>query len=108
MTLTNSQYIQVVELWGWTLIDGDWYQPTPNPDWPQGLKVCTETGIKSEVNSWSGFGRTVEAIRASKHFAAKDRLMRMYEGYLQRGITKEMLWERTHLAALEAIDAEGS
>ena len=66
-----------------------------------------------EVNSWQGFGRTVEAMDAKDWWFAKDmegvRFYR-YKGMSRiqtmgrdAGLTKEHLWKSTHLAALEAI-----
>jgi len=119
--MTDEQYIQVMELWGWKLIEGDWYQPTPNTDWPKGLKVCTAAGIKSEVNSWSGFGRTVEAMaEKDKYLYINDKWdLCFYDGPFSVNedgsdlltFAKEDLnsmIQATHLAALESIDARSS
>ncbi len=55
MTLTNSQIIEVAEkVWGW-----DAHNLGKHLD--SGSPVDYEDQLKEEVNSWAGFGRTVEA-----------------------------------------------
>ena len=114
--MTNDQCIQVAGLWGWTLRKDGWYQPTTNLDWPLGLKVCTESGIKSEVNSWSGFGRTVEAMFQKRYwfepaFCTEHKYdcisfvhetLASYPIHYKRDCSEDLI-EATHLAALEAV-----
>ena len=77
--LNNDQCEQVVEeIWGW------------------GYKEHEHREI---VNSWEGFGLTVEAIDATDSEFYGNSL----NSYIRGEITKTELWEATHLAALEAM-----
>lgn len=80
--MLNNEQCEVAEkVWG---IDD------PEPEW-----------IKKEINSWQGFGRTLEAMAGGNIII--ESVAKHYTDYLRGAITKEELWERTHLAALEAL-----
>lgn len=57
--LTESQCIEVAEkVWGWQNYDNEnFYSPTGKPVW-----YPDKSRIERMVNSWTGFGRTVEAM----------------------------------------------
>ncbi len=97
--MDSNQYIEVAEkVWGWDshsdeFIEGD------------------EQALKKEVNSWQGFGRTVEAMDKTK--TGLKKLMRFRKLALiamdemiagETSISKGI--ETTHLAALEAVRKE--
>jgi len=130
MTLTNEQCIQVAEkVWGWKRKAEDkatankegmpprWIEPGSDP-----LKSINRLynawQLKHEIESWSGFGRTVEAMAEKKlnflvepssvMFWSADRSIQFAVPYTRNPFNKEHFIEATHLAALEAIDAEGS
>jgi len=80
--MTNDQCEQVVEeIWGW------------------GYK---EHEHREMVNSWQGFGRTVEAMADNNNIII-DAAGKHFIDYMLGRTSKEQLWGRTHLAALEAI-----
>ena len=60
--LTNDQCIQVAEkVWGWNI------QKEQLKD--QGSNYCDiDNWLKGKVNSWSGFGKTVEAMAERGYF----------------------------------------
>ena len=89
--LTNEQCIKVAEkVWGREF----------KPD--KGNEVFELTWLSDEVNSWQGFGRTVEALAKVKPYYFES-FTGNYSAYLQGRMEKETLWERTHLSALEVI-----
>ena len=97
MTLTNEQCIQVAEkVWGWKKTEFSKTYPTAEPVWKDEEGRSTRD-IVYAVNSWSGFGKTVEAM-FGRGIAIQNILFE----------TPNEMIEATHLAALEAIDAEGS
>lgn len=112
MMLSNEQCIQVAEkVWRWNKYRIDDFQK--------------ENNLRDYINSWSGFGRTVEAMAERKYYFIADDI---YIGFLHetkrhgdRNGPPDYFWSRqcpvisindfieeAHLAALEAIDAEGS
>ncbi len=129
MTLSTEHCIQVAEkVWLITVIpDGkstpiteldkidieDYVESEFNaPDAPNGWLFASE--VPKRVNSWQGFGRTVEGMDKKKwwfnksvvgvyfyHYNGMNRHTTMIR---DGGLTMESLWEATHLAALEAID----
>jgi len=108
--MINEQCIEVAEkVWGWKLV------PT-NFDDPEGTKVWVDDnnnvhptfgiGDKAlrEVNSWQGFGRTMEAMRGHpERHTFHIKLQVATTGYLAESTGQSILFEATHLAALEAI-----
>ena len=75
--------------------------------------------LMNEVNSWSGFGRTLEAISLMKDSEQRNDtasiMRKQYVAFLlgSHFVKKTDLIKATHLAALEAVrkekrDAEGS
>lgn len=98
--MTNSQCIEVVEkVWGWEhTYDPKVPYPThffksPNNDSFIGIER-----FKEQLNSWTGFGRTVEAM-AERGIQFKQ-LMQM------TGLHGGSVIEAAHLVALEAIKDE--
>lgn len=112
--MTNSQCIAVAEkVWEYKSWRECWKDfAETNEYWridrlpvDNEIRLGLEKSILSgEVESWSGFGRTVEAMQSNCNDQQKDRMCSTYEGFLNGGVSKEMLWERTHLAALEAME----
>lgn len=106
--MTNSQCIEVVEkVWGWKRTGGKWRDYPENNIWEDskgsiirywdGLAM---TSIEQCVNSWTGFGRTVEAMaEKGLYFDSKN------TGDWNPEEPKTLI-EATHLAALEAIKSE--
>ena len=97
--MTNSQCIEVAEkLWGWTL-SGPAFKDFPKLD------------LESECNSWSGFGRTVEAMADRKWTfnalcVGKPSMVQFISTEHDNSPFPkhhESLIEATHLSALEAI-----
>ena len=110
--LTDEQCIEIAEkVWGWSF-----HAIPPKENNGRSVKLTTPEGstcmrineldrfVSGEVNSWPGFGRTVEAVEAKDNIII-DEVARHFIDYIMGSITKEQLWERTHLAALEAINA---
>ena len=101
--MTNDQCTEVAEkVWGWDEITMQDRFDAHN----HGLSSSNlmffgnrDNWLEDEVHSWEGFGRTVEAIDATDSEYYGDSL----NSYIRGEITKTELWERTHLAALEAI-----
>jgi len=66
--LTESQYIEVAEMWGWKKAKFNSADPNSFDCWidENSQLVCDDTVIDEHaskaVNSWQGFGRTVEAM----------------------------------------------
>ena len=99
--MTNEQYIQVAEkVWGMR--------------WPEWWHEQDE--LIKEVNSWQGFGRTVEAM-LKKHYwfepafctehqydciSFVHETLASYPIHYERNDLEEFI-EATHLAALEAV-----
>ncbi len=108
MTLTNEQSIEIAEeVWGW------------KPETIAGRKVWRESSLGGYtadlhyiVNSWQGFGRTVEAMLTRddlspiQTFKLFDTFVRILLSWLRNEINLQSFWESTHLAALEAIRKE--
>lgn len=113
--MTNEQCIEIAEkVWGWPTIQGYWVNPETE-------KPVFNDGLREEVNSWQGFGRTVEAM-AEKGWAFSE-LCGPTEEDLNNGdrlsfhkfsddifyplewdnCVPKSLIEATHLAALEAL-----
>ena len=62
-----------------------------------------EEWLKEEINSWSGFGRTLEkSINPSSIW----KFTTILREYLDGSLTKEQFIEATHLVALEAVRKE--
>ena len=121
MTLTNDQCIQIAELWGWyedTRGKSDRLWRSISPD-TGGGQLFNIDELKEEVNSWSGFGRTVEAMGGKGFFlrtcdynvsgsdlefytpaSAKSEIIDWW------GTIPTSLIKATHLAALEAVNNE--
>jgi len=102
--MTDEQCIQIINLWGWHKHPQGWY----DGDFKIGqLNYARDEKdwIKRKVNSWEGFGRTVE-VMAGKKLSPDDlqELSVIYEAYLAGSITHVELWEATHIAALWVID----
>ena len=110
--LTNDQCIEVAEkVWWWKCkphedrgwytfseIDKFNYEYTYPIDW-----------LRDEVNSWTGFGRTVEAMAGKGYaFSCDDGVVYFikygdqWEGFYGVSPFKNFI-EATHLAALEAM-----
>lgn len=84
--MTNEQYIQVVEkVWGWDL-----------NSWSDYSDCLT---VEQEVNSWAGFGRTMESI-AKREILFKT-LPNILSIYLAGNSTVKWLFETIHLSVLE-------
>lgn len=122
--MTNSQYIEVAEMWGWKRTGGRW-KDHDNEIWEDenGCVVRYWDGvammdIEHCINSWQGLGRTVESMRKINYqflawgdscgFCIKPikshPIIKMDYDYSIRNGTE--LIEATHLAALEAIKSE--
>ena len=101
--LTNEQCIEVAEkVWGWTynqIGDNHCFGSEEDSWWGENI-------VQQKVNSWSGFGRTVEAMVEHLGYDVKHRLASIIDawGYDYEG-TKGLI-EATHLAALEAINEQ--
>jgi len=96
--MTNSQYIKVAEMWGWKhTSDGIWGKAGH-------VQFC-DHDLEDEVNSWQGFGRTVEAIEASDVWDGFSIAVASYLAkYLEYAeFSLDDLFEAIHLAALEAL-----
>ena len=102
--LTNDQCIQVAEkVWGWVgefWSEDAWETPDGN-GWIG--------KINDEVNSWSGFGRTVEAIAERKVYFIGNGFY-WWNDFGHQSVSIEWksekpleIIEATHLAALEAV-----
>ena len=101
--MTNDECIEVAEkVWGWESLEEYDKWGSPGDDVPIGMHWSIDA-IEREIESWSGFGRTVEAMAGKDQyqFAVDTRVL--LEAFIVGAIPKEELWERTHLAALEAI-----
>ena len=99
MTLTNDQCIQVAEkVWGWEIAHKDSMLIVKNNHWDKVDTVIPMSQINSIVNSWSGFGRTVEGMaEKGLYFDSKN----LGDWNPEKPRT---LIEATHLAALEAVE----
>ena len=123
--MTNSEYIEVVEkVWGFELSKNPnfyrsiWTHPSEDE-----TMIIHDWDIEGKVNSWQGFGRTVEAMaKRGCIFIADD----IYIGFIlesKRHVERQgppaFMWSRqlprdslnnfieeTHLAALEAVREE--
>jgi hypothetical protein len=109
--LSTEQSIEVAtKVWGWTQ---DLASKPSEPNltvWekPHTEFACWEHDIVKEVNSWQGFGRTVEAMAEryknnAYQYNLRVRISNSILRYVQGEITKEELWQETNLAALEAL-----
>lgn len=103
MSLSESQYIEVAEkVWIETLPqlekqyeDSEFYGTYDEFDF--------NWWLKHQVNSWQGFGRTVEAIQGLDAGAAKAEILHELSEMLHGWIPISDFIEATHLAALEAL-----
>lgn len=108
MTLSNLQCVEVAEkVWGYKqemAYHGDNYLPSLVLS---NLEPIAIRDIQDEVNSWQGFGRTVEALQNQQEIKYMAAIIIKGEigNYLRRdGIDSvEELWKATHLAAIEAV-----
>lgn len=117
--MTSEQCDEIVrKVWGWENHDKEhFYSPSGEPVW-----YPDKARIEKMVNSWQGFGRTVEAMANGDEngFWTLDINMNMVTFIAHRspqpitdpiekcwcsaGINEiPTLWEATHLAALEAL-----
>ena len=96
MSLSADQCVEVAKMWGWKrkLFNG---VPMWMGDPTKGSWVAEEY-LPEMVNSWSGFGRTVEAMIA--------RGGHPHDIIKKSCPTSERVIELTHLAALEAVREE--
>ena len=109
--MTNDQCIQVAEkIWGWKRTGGKW-KDHDNEIWEDenggvirywdGLSMMS---IEQCVNSWSGFGRTVQRMRGHPNYGEFSVKCSVYlNGYLAEMTGVSYMFEATHLAALEAV-----
>ena len=64
-----------------------------------------DRNIIEEVNSWEGFGRTVEAM-TNMEFLSRGDVQRCHsasDNYFCKRSTKEEYWKSIHQAALDAV-----
>lgn len=112
--LTNSQCIEIAEkVWEWksriekrgiSKVIYRWW------DVPDGFE-CLDNDLVKMVNSWQGFGRTVEAMdKKFFNLVPHDRWFAFYNGekYVDLNMAPDMehcknIIEATHLSALEAL-----
>ena len=120
--MTNSQCIEVAEkVWGWKKREADpatgseeyrpiyWYEPNEHPG--QLVPTCNLNQLKDEVNSWQGFGRTVEAMDKKGFRFGGTRFSIITAHQIKDFLIQKVDdWKdlktfipATHLAALEAI-----
>jgi len=91
--LTDEQCIEIADkVWGWEF---DVTRSKLN-----GMYLC---GIQNQVNSWQGFGRTVEAMADRTHCAFYSKLKAHLAQYFMDESKEKLngLFEMVHLAALE-------
>lgn len=114
--MTNEQSIEVAEkVWGYRYIeDGagkDWvFEPQPYliKVWDGGYDEIMMPELSEQINSWQGFGRTVEAMLAKGlplNLTAPDKERPNFSQESVDRICKSMI-AKTHLAALEAVRKE--
>lgn len=110
--MTNSQHIEVAEkVWGWNPADCPYYKKVAEllSDNDDNFKVEATDLLRAEVNSWAGFGRTVEAMAEKglyffnipNEIRHTDYRKVIFNKLSDRDIKK--LIEATHLAALEEL-----
>lgn len=106
--LSNEQCIEVAELvWGWDL-EGElslrhrFYDDENR----RNTRWISPQELVQEVLSWSGFGKTVEAIINKKRGGYPDLHHAICCG-MTDGDIAETIITATHLAALEAIKEQG-
>jgi len=103
--LTESQYIEVAEkIWGWERHDhqvGDKYYITIDS------RILYDDQLHKEVNSWEGFGRTMERFAGDMKYSPKfwALIKPIIAQYLinQADDAVEQFFKQIHLAALEAL-----
>ena len=109
--LTNEQCIEVAEkVWGWECkpredhgwytfsgIDKFNYEYTYHIDW-----------LIGQINSWKGFGRTVERAKRIIDGIFWAKFTTLYDNFITGRLPKEEFWAQSHLATLEALNEEGS
>ena len=103
--LTSEQCIEVAEkVWGWVKHPQGWYYPGPEIKIDQLNYARDEKAyIESQVNSWQGFGRTVEAMAEEGFkFGYSNGVAYFFNEQIQVEIEGDMILA-THLAALEAM-----
>jgi len=116
--LTNEQCIEVVEkVWGLvkhSSLSGTWArgQDINVPvKYLINLKTWNLAELQEEVNSWQGFGRTVEAMAGKqldpmKKFRFTESIQRHVGRFINKAINAEDLFELGNLSALEAVKDE--
>ena len=121
MTLSTEQCIEVAEMWGWKRknFDAGYISTKVDEEWwvdERGKRKFIAGGprLKQEVNSWQGFGRTLEAMADKLNIVSIHEYRKFVKSVIS-AIT-ESVWSRpfhfkhfieaTHLAALEAINNE--
>lgn len=119
--LTNDQCIKIaVKVWGWDPADCPYFKKAAEQLSTDSFEVEATDLLRAEVNSWQGFGRTVEAMEKIGYvFIADD----VYVGFHPKELVRcqrhvrgleapKYQWSRqftddfieeTHLAALEAL-----
>ena len=110
--MTNEQCIKVVNLWGWYKTPQGWYDGDIKID-HLNYTMDEHDWIKRKVNSWEGFGRTVEAMDAKRWYFNKSTEGIYFYRWLgtrkdttmsrDQGPTTGSLITATHLSALEAL-----
>lgn len=111
--LTESQCIEIVDkLWGWNAkkVESEWVYSDAYKHTGNGF--TKEQWLKGEVNSWQGFGRTVEAMAGKKWVFTDGEFYLCFLSHIGKQVPivviddwndPKNLIEATHLAALEAI-----
>jgi hypothetical protein len=112
--MTNEQRREVAEkVWGWRYrntrpgnpdteyLPMYWYQPKETDG--QLVPTFNINQLKDEINSWEGFGRTVESMRGHPNSNMFEEMIDAeFHSYLLEIIGQSSFFEATHLAALEA------
>ena len=65
--------------------------------------IFYDDDISKEVNSWAGFGRTVEAMEKKSDYNAKHILALVVDAWLYDYTGHEGFIKATHQAALDAV-----
>ena len=101
MSLSHHQCRQVVEkVWKWRF-NGDedspfWYDPEDS------VVPWDIIYIEDEINSWEGFGRTVEGMRNNPNkYQFSRELQRYIHDYIYKCYDEELLFDSIHLAAIK-------
>lgn len=100
MSLSTKQSIQVVtKIWGWYKAPQGWYDGDFKID-QLNYAGNENWWIQNKVNSWEGFGKTMEAMARRDRLTIKE-FANPYTDYLRSRISEEELFERIQLAALK-------